>query len=276
MDATLIDFLGDGRVQLALGVLAAVGATWVATLRIDDPARCRALWRWLAASVLFGLLAARAAYVIGNAGAFADAPLRALAVWEGGLSGQAAMVAVTLVSAVSLSGARANLGPLLSVIAIGLVAGQGAAVVSGPGPALPDPALRYETLDGTGFDLASQTAAGRPVVLNLWATWCGPCRRELPVFEAVLAEHDDITFAFASQREPADRVALYLLSEGIDLPNVVFDTDGALGRRYASFGLPTTLFLGADGAVRAVNVGEMSRAQIEAEIDALRAEEGAP
>lgn len=270
MPGILSDILIDPRAHFAAGVIAAGLVVEIAALRMRTPDRARALRRWLVAALIGGLVTGRAVHVIGNAGAFADRPLSALAFWQGGLSGQAAMVAVILVTAISLGRMRANFTPTIIAVIIGLIVSQGLAIISGPGSDQPDLNYRYETLDGQGFDLASHFAAGRPVVLNLWATWCGPCRRELPMFQEVLARHEDVTFAFASQSEPKDRVALYLVSEDIRLPNVIFDTKGQLGRRYASFGLPTTLFIRPDGVVQTLHVGEMSRDQLEAEIAALK------
>lgn len=270
MPGILSGILMDPRAHFAVGVVAAALVVEIAALRMRAPDQAWALRRWLVAAVIGGLVAGRVVYVIGNAGAFVGRPLAALAFWQGGLSGQAAMVAVILVTAIFLGRTRANFTPTIVAVISGLIVGQGLAIISGPGPGLPDLNYRYETLDGQGFDLGSQFAANRPVVLNLWATWCGPCRRELPMFQEVMARHKDVTFAFASQSEPKDRVALYLVTEDIRLPNVIFDTNGQLGRRYASFGLPTTLFIRPDGAVRTLHVGAISRDRLEAEIAALK------
>jgi thiol-disulfide isomerase/thioredoxin len=254
-----------------VGILAAWGLIEITGGRIRAPDRLRALRRWLMWAVIGGLAAGRAVHVIANWEGFAGEPLTALAFWQGGLSGKAAMVAVLVITAVALGRHKANFAPTVWAVMAGLAVGWGTALVGGAGGGLPDLAHRYQTLDGEGFDLASEFAAGRPVVLNLWATWCGPCRRELPLFQEVLQSHDDITFAFASQREPAQRVALYLATEGLRLPNVIFDTEGLLGRRYAGFGLPTTLFIAPNGKVQALHVGEISRARLEAEIARLKA-----
>lgn len=255
-------------------VLAGIVAAWIlveaAGWRIGAPERLRALRRWLLMSAVGGVVAGRAVHVIANIEGFEGQPLSALAFWQGGLSGQAALVTVLIITALALGRHKANVAPTLRAVVAGLAVGWGVALMSGSGSGLPDPAHRYETLDGRGFDLASQFAAGRPVVLNLWATWCGPCRRELPLFQQVLQDYPDITFAFASQREPASRVALYMATESLRLPNVILDTEGLLGRRHAGFGLPTTLFITPDGRVQALHVGEISRVQLTAALARLK------
>lgn len=271
MPETLTDLLGAPLTPVLAGIIAAWGLIEIAGWRLRAKGRLRALRHWLLWSVIGGLVAARAVYVIANWEGFVGQPLAVLAVWQGGLSGQAAMVMVLVITAVALGRCKANFVPTVRAVVAGLVVGWGVAMMSGAGGGLPDLAYRYETLDGQGFDLESQFAAGRPVVLNLWATWCGPCRRELPLFQEVLQDHPDITFAFASQREPARRVALFMMTENLRLPNVIFDTNGLLGQRYAGFGLPTTLFIGPDGSVQALHVGEIPRERLEAGIAELKA-----
>lgn len=128
-------------------------------------------------------------------------------------------------------------------------------------------------LGGGSFALADH--AGRPVVLNLWATWCAPCRRELPMMAEAAAAHPGVTFAFAAQREEAQRVATFLAVERIALPNVVLDEGGAWGRAHGTLGLPTTLFFRPDGSLAAVHVGEIDAPTLAARIAELRADQRA-
>ena len=226
-----------------------------------------ALRAWSGHVVLFGLIAARLGHVAGHWSSFAEEPWRILAIWQGGFSGQWAMGAVFLVTVLAASRARPMLRPALVALGLGLVAWQGVLWQAGPVPRTPVTDQRFETLDGQGFALSDHT--GRPIVLNLWATWCPPCRRELPMMGEIARATPEVTFAFASQREAPQRVAEYLVMERIDLPNVVFDTGGDLGRHYTSLGLPTTLFIGADGQLAGMHVGEISRERLEAEVARL-------
>ncbi len=226
-----------------------------------------ALRAWSGQAVLLGLVAARAGHVAAHWQSFAEEPWRVLAIWQGGFSGQWAAAAVFLVTVLRIGRTGALLRPGLAALALGLVAWQGVLWQAGPTPRTPVTDQRFETLDGQGFALSDH--AGRPIVLNLWATWCPPCRRELPMMGEIARATPEVTFAFASQRESPQRVAQYLVFEGIDLPNVVFDTGGDLGRHYASLGLPTTLFIDAEGRLAALHVGEIARERLEAEIARL-------
>jgi thiol-disulfide isomerase/thioredoxin len=69
---------------------------------------------------------------------------------------------------------------------------------------MPLPALQVADLQGDRIDL--QQFRGKPLVLNLWATWCGPCRREMPVLATAQQAHDDVQFVFLNQGETLDEV----------------------------------------------------------------------
>ncbi|RUP39519.1 MAG: TlpA family protein disulfide reductase [Gordonia sp. (in: high G+C Gram-positive bacteria)] len=105
--------------------------------------------------------------------------------------------------------------------------------------------------DGRQIDIGVATA-GRPLVVNIWATWCGPCRRELPVLDAFAARAgDSVTVLAAHDKQGADAyLALALLAEvDVHVPTVLDQTGAmarALGVRQV---LPSTVFVRADGTV---------------------------
>jgi thiol-disulfide isomerase/thioredoxin len=102
--------------------------------------------------------------------------------------------------------------------------------------------------------------AGKPLVLNLWATWCPPCRRELPALAAAQAQHTDVTFVFANQGEAAAAVGRHLRDSALALHNVVLDPNSRVSQATGARGLPTTLFFDARGRLVDVHVGELTRA----------------
>ncbi len=97
-------------------------------------------------------------------------------------------------------------------------------------------------LDNQGRSVSIDSFVGKPMVINLWASWCPPCRREMPVLRDAQKAHTDVTFLFANQGESLDAVHAYLESESLQLQNVLLDHAGVIAKHVGSFGLPITLF----------------------------------
>lgn len=132
-------------------------------------------------------------------------------------------------------------------------------------PKTPLTTLDYQPITLT--ELAERT--NQPMVVNLWATWCPPCRREMPILAAAQRARDDITFVFVNQGEHAARVKQYLDNESLDLTNVWLDPGQALGRAVGSQAMPTTLFYDADGRLLDSHLGALSRASLNAKLEQL-------
>ena len=134
-------------------------------------------------------------------------------------------------------------------------------------PTLPTVALI--TIAGESADLTT-LAKGQPMVVNLWASWCPPCRREMPVLAAAQQRETGVTFVFANQAEGADTALRYLRTHAFTLANVVFDPRAELGHAVGSTGLPTTLFYDASGRLVNAHLGELSPASLASQLNALR------
>ncbi|MDO5612138.1 MAG: TlpA disulfide reductase family protein [Paracoccus sp. (in: a-proteobacteria)] len=212
-------------------------------------------WAWL--SVLVFVLAARFGHVLEYMDTFSAQPWRALALWQGGFKVSNGIVAMIVFTFVYLRRHGNLLRWTVPPAAAGLVTAVALILWTGGVPPAVLPEEQFQTLDGQGLIPAS--LVGQPVVVNLWATWCGPCRREMPMMADVARDNSDTVFLFVNQREDAARIATYLATEGINLPNVVLDRHGRFGRHYSSIGLPATLFVGRDGVLRGVHVGEISQ-----------------
>lgn len=119
-------------------------------------------------------------------------------------------------------------------------------------------------LDGRSTRLAA--LKGQPIVVNLWATWCPPCRREMPALAAAQAWYDDVHIVFANQGEDAGTIQRYLDAEGLALDLVLVDRLSRLSQDVGVHGLPTTLFFDAEGRLIDVHVGELTRAGIAARL----------
>jgi cytochrome c biogenesis protein CcmG/thiol:disulfide interchange protein DsbE len=106
-------------------------------------------------------------------------------------------------------------------------------------------------------------AAGRPVVLNFWASWCVPCRKEMPAFQAVHREVGDrVTFIGINHQDSRDD-ALDLLRETGVTYRAGFDPQGRVAQGYGLYGMPTTIFISPDGRIVGRRVGEVSRRELE-------------
>ena len=134
------------------------------------------------------------------------------------------------------------------------------------------PSIMVKQLDGRTIDL-NKVEADKPRVINLWATWCPPCRREMPVLQEAQKTMDDIGFVFVNQGEHSAVIEQYLQRESLLLENVMADARGNLGYQVGSRALPTTLFINAQGQLVDAHLGELSRASLKAKLKKLRLNE---
>jgi thiol-disulfide isomerase/thioredoxin len=117
------------------------------------------------------------------------------------------------------------------------------------------PAFTLERLTGGQTDLARHRDKD-VVILDFWATWCGPCRKALPTIAKVAKEYRDkgvVFYAVDLEEEPND-VRKFLADQKLDLP-VILDRDGEIGKLYRAEGIPQTVLVGKDGTVQVVHVG---------------------
>jgi cytochrome c biogenesis protein CcmG, thiol:disulfide interchange protein DsbE len=125
-----------------------------------------------------------------------------------------------------------------------------------PAVGLTAPDFELATLDGGTVQLSD--LRGTPVVLNFWATWCGPCRRELPSLQTAAESYAGrVVILGIDQGEAPEVVQTYVDELGLTFP-IPMDTDMAVGARYNVRGLPTTYFVDAQGVIRHVWLGEMN------------------
>lgn len=218
------------------------------------------------------LLVARIAFVALWFDLYRNAPWSMLDIRDGGFTAWAGLAAALLVAI--WHGWRRPV--LRKPLILGLTAGALAwAAMSGASglfgmtknPALPTVALT--TLAGETTNLAA-VAQGKPMVVNLWASWCPPCRREMPVLAAAQQQETTVTFVFANQGEDKATAQRYLNGGHLGLANVLLDAEAGLGHAVGSTALPTTLFYDANGRLLDTHLGELSAASLAHKLNPLR------
>ncbi|MBB5605709.1 MULTISPECIES: TlpA disulfide reductase family protein [unclassified Janthinobacterium] len=249
-------------VQLAM-LMAAVAVAFSVSHLIGRRQKTRGVGHILSDMLIAALLTARLAFVVTWLDLYRATPWAMLDIRDGGYTPWAGIGAALLVAAwhgwrIPASCKPLGLALASGVLAYGVLSGASLTIKNGPA-ALPATALT--TLAGEPTGLA-RLADGKPLVVNLWASWCPPCRREMPLLAQAQKAQGDIAFVFVNQGEKQDIVQDYLSGNGINLSNVVLDRNTALGKAVGSMALPTTLFYDASGQLRATHIGELSAASL--------------
>lgn len=119
-------------------------------------------------------------------------------------------------------------------------------------------------LDGTAVTLSDHL--GQPIVINFWASWCAPCRIEMPELQTLHDQYatDGLVILAVNQAETADVAAGFFFDEmGLTFTNPLLDTDLSVTNKYGVRNLPTTFFIDANGKVTAVHRGPALLSQFE-------------
>jgi thiol-disulfide isomerase/thioredoxin len=123
--------------------------------------------------------------------------------------------------------------------------------------------LTGPTLDGGTFNL--DTYAGKPVVINFFASWCPPCNQEAPDLVAFARAHPEVGFVGVAVNDGLTDAEGFVRQYGIPYP-VVFDPAGSTGELFGFDGIPTTVFLDKDGIEKARITGGASQEMFEADL----------
>jgi thiol-disulfide isomerase/thioredoxin len=253
---TLLLVLG----AVALGLF--VGKRFGRTTGVDiEPLTFRVL--------MVALVLARIAFVWQYKAVYLDAPLSMLDIRDGGWNAQAGVIAAWTYTLLLIRSRSTLRKPLLAAVgsaSLLWIAGS-VALLMVQQIEIRLPAITLTTLDGRTTALT--TFEGKPTVVNLWATWCPPCQREMPVFQRAQADHPELHFVFVNQGESAEKVVHFLISRNLDLRNVLLDPKSQAGMQFQQSGLPATLFFDAQGRLVDQRVGALSQATLAQRLAAL-------
>jgi peroxiredoxin len=134
------------------------------------------------------------------------------------------------------------------------------------------PDFALTTLDGASVRLSD--LRGRPVLINFWASWCGPCRVEMPHIQAAYEAHaeEGLIVLGVDQLESPPVVARFVEEFGLTFP-IPMDDDGKVSAAYQARALPTSFFVDTDGVIRDTFTGPMSSGLIESKLEMILSRE---
>ncbi len=144
------------------------------------------------------------------------------------------------------------------------------ALIVAEGAGLPATVDELPTVDVAAFDDLLAASAGTPLVVNVWASWCDPCRREIPILADAAREHADIQFVGIDVLDTRSGARRFIAEHDVPYPSL-FDVPGAVMNDLGGIGPPLTAFYAADGTQVELVRGELSATALErglAEIDA--------
>lgn len=243
-----------------LALLLALGAALLLAARLGPrgPGDAQA-WVWRL--FLLALVAARVVFVARYWPQYSGHGWQMIDLRDGGFSPLSGLAIAVAAGAVLLWRRPALRRGVLAGSGLGLglwLAASLALPLWQQGSVLPASALQQA--DGRTTSLAAYQ--GQPLVVNLWATWCPPCRREMPVLVAAQQAHPGVRFVFVNQRESVGVVANFSAATGLALNQVLFDPSGDLATEVGAHALPTTLFYSAEGKLVGSHLGELSDASL--------------
>jgi thiol-disulfide isomerase/thioredoxin len=222
--------------------------------------------RWSTIALVAGIITARIVYVVLHWATFSSSPLRAFMLWQGGFEWISGAAAASISAFFVLRPWRSR-GVAIAILGVSaLVWVAAGAMLNDTKGAVPLPDVTLT--DSGGADVALRSYASGPVVVNLWATWCPPCRRELPAMVAQAAASPSVPFLFVNQAEDSATVRAFLEQQSLTLEGVLFDARSEVARELRTVGIPITLFF-YDGVMKDLHAGEISPEALRQKTEAL-------
>lgn len=137
------------------------------------------------------------------------------------------------------------------------------------GPALNKPVPDFTLVTLSGERLGIEDARGHPVLINFWATWCGPCRIEMPYFEDAYQRFGpDLVVLAVNIDEPADQVQAFVDDLGLHF-EILLDTGSKVQQQFRVTAFPTTYLVDREGIIKAQHIGTLTRSQLFAYLEQI-------
>ena len=132
----------------------------------------------------------------------------------------------------------------------------------------------FTMTDASGEEVKLSDFFGKPVILNFWASWCGPCKSEMPHFEDAYQKYgEDINFVIVNltdgARETVENASDFIEEQGYTFP-LYFDTNTEGAMTYGTYSIPVTYFIGADGVPVAQANGALDAATLQKGLDMIQ------
>ena len=125
-------------------------------------------------------------------------------------------------------------------------------------------------LDMEGGEVKLSDFVGKPIILNFWASWCGPCKMEMPEIQKFYEEYgEEIHFLLVSVDESLDTAKAFIAENGYTFP-VYFDASSLGAYTYGASSIPLTFFIDAEGNLTAYYMGAMTESILQQGVDMIR------
>jgi len=142
-------------------------------------------------------------------------------------------------------------------------------VDSDEAPQVNAPAPDFELANLTGEIKHLSDYQGKVVILNFWATWCGPCKDEMPFFQNIHESNSsEVEVLAVNNQESVDKVSPFVEELGLTY-EILMDNDGGVAMQYQVIGFPTTYFIDPSGIIKYLHVGVLTEEQLDGYLNLL-------